>query len=253
MSGIKRADVARLAVMAVHGGVYLDLDVQCPLPSWAVRSCMRSLSQNHEKGSHSRRNVNIVKNSLFAIFGHTRHFSYRYCRSHIGSGCGAALFHAAVGSAASMAALFLVNRSRASECEAAACEAGLRPIFATTTQEAMSMLQTSDLRAVVCALGTDGDHIDSGWPILRECQERFPTVFCAVLSCTADRDARIRLKCFAAGAMMVTHSVDSIQEALSLVVAQWSSGLNVRGTGIVGTSYFYISLVLGSIDADLCK
>jgi hypothetical protein len=32
MSGIKRADVARLAVMAVHGGVYLDLDVQCIHP-----------------------------------------------------------------------------------------------------------------------------------------------------------------------------------------------------------------------------
>jgi phosphatase NudJ len=95
-------------------------------------------------------------------------------------------------------------------------------MVATTTEEAMRMLPTFDLRAVVCALGTEEDHIDSGWPILRECQDKFPTVFCAVLSCTADRDARIRLKCFASGAMMVTQSVDSIQEALSLVVAQWS-------------------------------
>ena len=31
------------------------------------------------------------------------------------------------------------------------------------------------------------------------------------------------------------------------------SGLNIRSTSIIDTSYFYFGLVLGRIDADLCK
>ena len=56
-------------------------------------------------------------------------------------------------------ALFLVARSRAGECEAAAGAVGLRPMVAATTEEAMRMLPTFDLRAVVCALGTELDFL----------------------------------------------------------------------------------------------
>ena len=37
------------------------------------------------------------------------------------------------------------------------------------------------------------------------------------------------------------------------VVEKKYAGLNIRSASMIDTSYFYIGLVLGCIDADLCK
>ena len=56
----------------------------------------------------------------------------------------------------------------------------------------------------------------------------------------------------------LSSSIDPVQIAQKVIEGvhdgvKTSAGLNIRSTCITVTSYFYIGLVLGCIDADLCK
>ena len=133
--------------------------------------------------------------------------------------------------------VFAASPHAAGQACAAALEASLEPVVATTCSEALQKCEALKEPALAAVVACDVDSRAVDW-LLAQCKRSLPRTFAIVHNEATATDVRARLDCFDAGAMMVTPSGAAVGRALRTVASVLSSGgtLSCHRCGLGGLS-----------------
>lgn len=123
--------------------------------------------------------------------------------------------------------LVMANPGSAAAVQPLAAALGFRCTAFTRTSDVLALLRSAAGRQCACvvlALGRTDE--DSCWPILAELQAHplHAQIFAIILSRTASQSVTTRMRCFDAGAKMLTRSIDHVGLALRKVAFCVTSG-----------------------------